>query len=105
MSNEVLASLAPGFGYQIFLSKDPEAAAQELDKDPRSAIRSCAQVADSVVPSDFLVDRDSFLNAWYKANEAAGRDEIPFSGIMTREVEDYMVASYKKQGFYNSTSF
>ncbi|KAK7211760.1 hypothetical protein V2G26_018938 [Clonostachys chloroleuca] len=102
ISNEALASLAPGFGYQIFLSKDPKVAAAELDSDPRSAIRSCAQVANSTVPSDFLVDRESFLNAWYKANEEAGRDEIPFSGIMTKEVEDYMVASYQKQGFYNT---
>lgn len=97
--------MAPGFGYQIFLSTDPKAAAAELDSDPRSAIRSCAQVANSTVPSDFLVDRESFLNAWYKANEEAGRDEIPFSGIMTKEVEDYMVASYQKQGFYNSRPY
>lgn len=99
---EKLVDLAPGFGYQLYLSNNPTGGATELDADPRNAIRSCAQVADSKVPKKFLVDQTSFLGAWREANKQANRTDIPASGIMSQKVEDYMVASYKKQGFYNT---
>lgn len=103
MPTEKLVELAPGFGYQLYLSNNATGGAVEMDADPRSAIRSCAQVADSKVPEAFLKDQTSFLGAWRAANAAADRSDIPASGIMSRKVEDYMVASYRKQGFYNST--
>lgn len=73
-----------------------------MDADPRSAIRSCAQIATTKVPPKFLKDQTSFLDAWREDNQKNNRTEIPFSGIMSKVVEDYMVESYKKQGFYNS---
>lgn len=74
----------------------------ELDADPRNAIRSCAQVATTDVPEKFLKDQTSFLKAWREDNKEHNRTDIPFSGIMSKKVEDYMVESYEKQGFYNS---
>ncbi|KAJ3495188.1 hypothetical protein NLG97_g3574 [Lecanicillium saksenae] len=99
---EKLVELAPGFGYQLYLSNNATGGAVELDADPRDAIRSCAQVADSKVPAAFLKDQTSFLGAWRAANQKANRTDIPASGIMSKKVEDYMVASYQKQGFYNT---
>ncbi|KAK2782760.1 hypothetical protein FQN53_009621 [Emmonsiellopsis sp. PD_33] len=101
-TNEELAALNPFFSYQVYLGNEPEAAAKELDADPRSAIRSCAQVADSVLPKDFLQRNDTILQPWIEFQEQNGLDEIPFSGIMSPKVEDYMVESYSKQGFYNT---
>ncbi|KAK2768283.1 hypothetical protein FQN54_000136 [Arachnomyces sp. PD_36] len=101
-TNEELAALNPSFSYQVYLSNTPELAAQELDADPRSAIRSCAQVADSQVPEDFLLRNDTFLGPWEEFQEENGLDEIPFSGIMDEVVEDYMVKAYSKGGFYNT---
>ncbi len=68
------------------------------------AIRSCAQTADSVVPSNFLSEQKTFLGPWKDLLAEKNLKEIPLSGIMSQEVEDYMVKSYKKQGFYNSKS-
>ncbi len=102
MPTEKLVELAPGFGYQLYLSNNATGGAVEMDADPRNAIRSCAQVADSEVPQAFLKDQTSFLGAWRAANQKANRTDIPTSGIMSKKVEDYMVASYQKQGFYNS---
>ncbi len=73
-----------------------------MDADPRSAIRSCAQVAATKPPATFLADQTSFLEPWYQWEKQNNVTEIPFSGIMSREVEDYMVESYQKQGFFNS---
>ncbi|KAK2811776.1 hypothetical protein FQN50_001814 [Emmonsiellopsis sp. PD_5] len=101
-TNEELAALNPFFSYQVYLGNEPEVAAKELDADPRSAIRSCAQVADSKLPKDFLQRNNTFLQPWIEFQEENGLDEIPFSGIMSSKVEDYMVESYKKQGFYNT---
>jgi hypothetical protein len=42
------------------------------------------------------------LGPWRDFQKANNLKEIPFSGIMSPEVEDYMVKSYQKQGFYNS---
>lgn len=92
----------PKFAYQTFLGQTPDKAAKELDADPRAAVRSCAQKADSELPETFLTRTDTFLGPWYDFIKERGLAEIPFTGIMTREVEDYMVESYKKQGFYNS---
>lgn len=103
-TNEELAALNPYFNYQVYLGNEPQKAAQELDADPRSAIRSCAQVADSSLPEVFLRRNDTFLQPWVEFEEENGLTEIPFSEVMSPLVEDYMVESYKKQGFYNSQS-
>jgi len=87
MATRELAKANPSFSYQVYLGENPKGAAKELDSDVRSAIRSCAHVGNSVLPAQFL---------------KKGLEEIPVSGIMTEEVEDYMVKSYKKQSFYNS---
>lgn len=73
-----------------------------MNNDPRSAIRSCAQVADSILPPTFLKKTDTFLGPWKEMEREHKMDEIPFSGIMSEDIEDYMVKSYRKQGFYNS---
>lgn len=99
---EKLVEIAPGFGYQLYLSNNASGGAAEMDADPRSAIRSCAQVANTKVPEKFLKDTTSFLDAWREDNKKNNRTEIPFSGIMSKKVEDYMVETYKKQGFFNS---
>ncbi|KAK5994734.1 Epoxide hydrolase A-like protein [Cladobotryum mycophilum] len=99
---EKLVEIAPGFGYQLYLSNNASGGAIEMDADPRNGIRSCAQIATSEVPEHFLKDQTSFLQSWYEDNKKNGRKDIPFSGIMSQEVEDYMVASYQKQGFYNT---
>lgn len=101
---EKLVEIAPGFGYQLYLSNNATGGAAELDADPRSGIRSCAQVATTKVPKNFLKDQTSFLQAWREDNAKNNRTEIPFSGIMSKKVEDYMVKSYQKQGYYNSKS-
>lgn len=102
---EKLVEIAPGFGYQLYLSNNATGGAAELDADPRSGIRSCAQVANTTVPKNFLKDQTSFLQAWREDNAKNNRTEIPFSGIMSTKVEDYMVKSYQKQGYYNSESY
>lgn len=101
---EKLVEIAPGFGYQLYLSNNATGGAAELDADPRGGIRSCAQVATTKVPKNFLKDQTSFLQAWREDNAKNNRTEIPFSGIMSKKVEDYMVKSYQKQGYYNSKS-
>jgi soluble epoxide hydrolase/lipid-phosphate phosphatase len=73
-----------------------------MNADIRSSIRSCAQIANSTLPKDFLQHNDTFLGPWKEYQKTRGLSEIPFSGIMSKKVEDYMVKSYKKQGFYNS---
>lgn len=98
-----MAALNPSFSYQVYLSNQPETGAEELDADPRSAVRSCAQVADSRVPEEFLRRNDTFLGPWVEFEQENNLTEIPFSGIMTEVVEDYMVEAYEKQGFYNSS--
>ena len=101
-TNEQLVQLVPSFGYQLYLSRNATVAADELNADVRQSIRSCAQTADSKVPSDFLHPVDTFLGPWEEFEQENGLTEIPASGIMNQEVEDYMVESYQKQGFYNS---
>lgn len=101
-TNAELAALNHSFSYQVYLSNQPEIASEELDADPRSAIRSCAQVADSEVPGEFLRRNDSFLEPWEEFQDKNNLTEIPFSGIMSELVEEYMVRAYEKQGFYNS---
>ena len=102
LSNEALVHLVPTLGYTLYLSKNETGAAAELNADIRSSIRSCAQVADSKVPATFLSEQTNFLDPWKEFLKENKLAEIPFSGIMTKEVEDYMVKSYKKQGFFNS---
>ena len=97
-----MAKVNPSFSYQVYLGENPKGAAKELDSDVRAAIRSCAHVGDSVLPAQFLKKVDSFLGPWREFNKANGLEEIPVSGIMSKVVEDYMVESYEKQGFYNS---
>jgi soluble epoxide hydrolase/lipid-phosphate phosphatase len=104
-TNRGLAALNPFFSYQVYLSENATGAAAELDADPRASIRSCAQVASSKVPATFLARNDTFLGPWKEFMRSLGLKEVPFSGIMSRLVEDYMVMSYKKQGFYNSKVF
>jgi hypothetical protein len=103
ISNDGIVQLEPSFGYTLYLSKNATGAAAELNADPLAAIRSCAQVASSVVPSDFLIDQTSFLGPWRRFDQQHGYKQIPASGILTPVVEQYMVESYQKQGFYNST--
>jgi hypothetical protein len=102
MATRELAKANPSFSYQVYLGENPKGAAKELDSDVRSAIRSCAHVGNSVLPAQFLKKTDTFLGPWREFVQAKGLEEIPVSGIMTEEVEDYMVKSYKKQSFYNS---
>jgi hypothetical protein len=86
----------------VYFGNNATGAAAELNADPRSAIRSCAQTATSVIPPTFLQENNTFLGPWYAYDKAHNLKAIPFSGIMTQCVEDYMVASYKKQGFFSS---
>jgi hypothetical protein len=102
--NTQLVQLVPTLGYNIYVSANATGAAKELDADPRSAIRSCAQVASSTVPATFLSGLTSFLQPWEDFEKENNLTEIPFSGFMTKQVEDYMVLQYQKQGFFNSTS-
>lgn len=102
MQTTELAAANPSFSYQVYLGSMPKQAAKEMDSDIRSAIRSCAQVADSVIPAQFLKKTDTFLGPWKEFVRAQGLKAIPFSGIMTSEIEDYMVKAYQKQGFYDS---
>jgi hypothetical protein len=101
-ANEQLAQLNKNFTYQVYFSNNATGAAQELNADPRSAIMSCAQIAPSVLPPTFLQLATSFLQPWWDFLKAHKLKQIPFSGIMTTCVEDYMVASYQKQGFFPS---
>ncbi|KAF2400293.1 alpha/beta-hydrolase [Trichodelitschia bisporula] len=101
-TNAALAQLNPSFSYQVFLGSNPTGAARELNADIRSAIRSCAQMGNSTTPKDFLQRNDTFLGPWREFEKTNNLKEIPFSGIMSRQVEDYMVASYQKQGFYTT---
>ena len=66
------------------------------------ALRSVAQVANSIIPSEFLRDETSFLEPWFQYDAQNNLTHIPFSGIMTPLVEDYMVDLYSTQGFYHS---
>lgn len=66
------------------------------------ALRSVAQVANSIIPSEFLRDETSFLEPWFQYDAENNLTQIPFSGIMTPLVEDYMVDLYSTQGFYHS---
>lgn len=101
--NTKLAELNPHFSYQVYLSANATGAAKELDADPRSAIRSCAQVADSVLPKSFLTKTNTFLGPWREFMKERNITEIPFSAnMMTPLVENYMVESYKKSKFFNS---
>ena len=101
-TNEQLAALNPDFSYQVYFGNNATGAATELNANIRSAIRSCAQIATSVLPPTFLQLTTSFLQPWWDWLKANHLTQIPFSGIMTPCVEDYMVASYQKQGFFNS---
>jgi soluble epoxide hydrolase/lipid-phosphate phosphatase len=100
--NEALAKANPSFSYQVYLGTNPRGAAAEMDADIRSSIRSCAHIANSTLPKDFLQHNDTFLGPWKAFQTSNGLKEIPISGIMDPVVEDYMVQAYSKQGFYNS---
>ncbi|KAF1988961.1 alpha/beta-hydrolase [Aulographum hederae CBS 113979] len=97
-----LLAKPPKFQYQLYLATNPRGAARELDADARQSIRSCARLGDDKIPADFLTKTDTFLGPWETFDAQQGVGEIPASGIMSGVVEDYMVASYKKQGFYNT---
>ncbi|KAF1983783.1 alpha/beta-hydrolase [Aulographum hederae CBS 113979] len=98
----LLSVLNPSFGYQVYLSEAPEKAAAEMDADPLSVIRATAQVAQTKVPENFLKLRDGFLQPWLEQDRQNNYTEVPFSGIMSKKVEDYMVSAYRKQGFLNT---
>jgi soluble epoxide hydrolase / lipid-phosphate phosphatase len=102
LPNTVLASINPHFAYQVYLGDNPDVAAKEMDVDIRKSIRSCAQTAKSNIPAEFLTHTTDFLGPWNKFLAANNSQQIPSSGIMSQVVEDYMVYSYKKQGFYNT---
>lgn len=102
LPNTDLASINPHFGYQVYVGDNPDLAAKEMDADIRKSIRSCAQTAKSGVPTDFLIPTTNFLGPWNTYLAAHNLKEIPASGIMSQVVEDYMVYSYKKQGFHNT---
>jgi len=97
-----LATINPHFGYQLYLGGTPDVAAREMNADIRASIRSCALTANSSFPPTFLQPNDTFLKPWKDYEDANNLSEIPISGIMSSEVEDYMVAQYTKQGFYNT---
>jgi hypothetical protein len=101
-TNEQLAALNKNFSYQVYFGNNATGAAAELNANVRSAIRSCAQIATSVLPPTFLQLTTSFLQPWWDWLKANHLTQIPFSGIMTPCVEDYMVESYEIQGFFNS---
>lgn len=75
-----------------------------MNADIRMSIRSCARTKDTEPPAEFLTKNDTFLGPWKQYLKQNNLKEIPASGIMSRLVEDYMVLSYLKQGFYNSKS-
>ncbi|KAE9962094.1 hypothetical protein BLS_000843 [Venturia inaequalis] len=102
LPSSALAIVNPHFSYQIYLGDHPDLAATEMNADIRKSIRSCAQTAKSGVPADFLVSTTSFLGPWNAYLAANNLTQIPASGIMSQVVEDYMVYSYSKQGFYNT---
>ncbi|RDL32443.1 uncharacterized protein BP5553_08899 [Venustampulla echinocandica] len=101
-TNEQFSQVAPNLGYTFYLSNNATGASKEMDADPRSAIRACAQIAATVPPHDFLSSKTSFLEPWNEWEKENNVTTIPFSGIMSQEVEDYMVESYQKQGFFNT---
>ncbi|QDS69463.1 hypothetical protein FKW77_006186 [Venturia effusa] len=102
LPNTALASINPHFGYQVYVGDRPDLASQEMNADIRKSIRSCAQTAKSGVPADFLTPTTNFLKPWNNYLAAKNLTQIPASGIMSQVVEDYMVDSYKKQGFYTT---
>lgn len=101
-TNEQLAQLNQNFTYQVYFGNNATVAAKELNANVRSAIRSCAQIATSVLPPTFLQLTTSFLQPWWDWLKLKHLTQIPFSGIMSACVEDYMVSSYEIQGFFNS---
>ena len=66
------------------------------------SIRAAARTAKDPYPKNFPGDQTSWINSWNEFDKEHNLTEIPFSGIMTKKVEDYMVESYQKQGFYHS---
>ena len=93
----------PTLGYNVYFSTNATGAAAELNANPRDSIRSCAQLANDTIPSTFLLSETTFLEPWNEFVEENNLTEIPFSGIMSHQVEDYMVTKYKQQGFFPST--
>jgi hypothetical protein len=102
INNTALVELVSTFGYTFYLSNNATGAAEELNGNIRMALRSVAQVANSIIPSEFLRDETSFLEPWFQYDAENNLTQIPFSGIMTPLVEDYMVDLYSTQGFYHS---
>ena len=94
----------PTLGYTFYVSNNATGAAAEMNANIRMTVRSVAQIASSTVPSTFLADETSFLEPWFQFDEEHNLTEIPFSGIMTPLIEDYMVHMYSIQGFFHSTS-
>jgi hypothetical protein len=94
----------PTLGYTFYVSNNATGAAAEMNANIRSTVRSVAQIASSTVPSTFLADETSFLEPWFQFDEEHNLTEIPFSGIMTPLIEDYMVQMYSIQGFFHSMS-
>jgi hypothetical protein len=73
-----------------------------MDADVRGTIRSVARTNTTAPPIEFLRQKTTFLGPWKDHIQTKNQKEIPASGIMSQVVEDYMVESYKKQGFYTS---
>jgi hypothetical protein len=98
----MLAKQNMNFTYQVYVGNNPKAAAAEMDADVRGTIRSVSRNNRTAPPTEFLRQNDTFLGPWKDHIKKMNLKEIPASGIMSQVVEDYMVDSYKKQGFYNS---
>lgn len=61
----------PRLTYQLFFDSQPEAAAAELDKDIRRAVRGTLRTAASPPPSDFLRSNETFMGAWDHVEEVS----------------------------------
>lgn len=68
---KTLVPRLPKLAYQLFFDSDPDAAAKELEKDPRRTIRATLRTVDSPPPEGFLKSNDSFLKAWEDVEEVS----------------------------------
>ncbi|KAF5363493.1 hypothetical protein D9756_001039 [Leucocoprinus leucothites] len=89
----------PKLAYQTFFDRQTEEAAIELNKDTRRSLRTTLRTVDSPPPDDFLKSETSFMDAWKDF------DEIPPIPFFTPAEEDYMVASFERQGFLYTFGF
>lgn len=100
--NEELAELDPHVTYNVYFQNNATGAAQELNADIRKSLRSCYQTAKSTIPADFLTENNTFLGPWNTFLQQHKLKQIPFSGLVSHALEDYLVEQYSIQGFYNS---